>query len=615
MGSSWSEAEVGEDARKLPAGIVVAQGVRPAGRAAPGDSAGIPAGFPVPDGRGGGRIAADLRWAMQTGNADPSGGIARPESFRAPTQGVDSSGLGADVGSPPSPTDPAKGPPLAQYLRRILAREESLLAAFQPVLLASRCKQTGGIDRAAFALAVTRIRKHFDPSEPNVGPPISVAGPPLTREEAFAEFSSSLQALCQRLEASAVREASFRTPMAGGVAERPIENVDLDQLYQMVKDPPPTSRQPTQHAIDSAGLSSQRRLGGSMPRRVEAVVPGSSARRSLPHSHSPTRRRPAAEVPEGRRTPVLQRDLQRSHSNARNVRYSNGTPQTGEPSAREQGDGRGGWIWQPAARQGQAPSAAQLPETLRQFQRQGPNSGSTTVPLFMKSGGAVGSSAAPPTASEVDPTLLKPTVGTPTTPMVIGAASPATTPLTAGKYREVHTASPRLARSATAQAAQATQVPAHSSREDLGSQLEASRSRVAGFRRSLAREEDLLRQQVVEIQQLEGLQRQLEAKALSLASEPGHPKSADAEPSGSPCGGGTITPTTAALGTGSTDFDEFAEPMSLEDVKRHLDSANLMRRRLQELEEALDQKEDEVAALTHELRLKWEEEQKYRPAS
>merc|ERR1719198_2933462 len=64
-----------------------------------------------------------------------------------------------------------------------------------------------------------------------------------------------------------------------------------------------------------------------------------------------------------------------------------------------------------------------------------------------------------------------------------------------------------------------------------------------------------------------------------------------------PCGASTATttaPTTA-------DGDILDLPMSLEDVKRHLDTANQLRRRLHDLEKMLDHKEEEVARASNKL--------------
>merc|ERR1712194_558157 len=111
-----------------------------------------------------------------------------------------------------------------------------------------------------------------------------------------------------------------------------------------------------------------------------------------------------------------------------------------------------------------------------------------------------------------------------------------------------------------------------------------------------AREEELLRQQVMEIQQLEGLQRELEADASNLRIE-------EIE-SCQHCAGSTGSATTAAPCTSSTD-GELDGPMGLEDVKRHLEAAQSLRHRLHELEGALDEKEDQVARLSGEIRLKY----------
>jgi len=134
--------------------------------------------------QGGGWIASDVRWALQSATGESSGSLATPASFGDLPKGTDTSAQRQR-----QPTgEAASNSPLAEYLRRILAREESLQAAFQPVLAASLCQQTGTVDRAAFALAVARIKKHFDPSEPTMVRAPASSGLPYTREEAFAEF-------------------------------------------------------------------------------------------------------------------------------------------------------------------------------------------------------------------------------------------------------------------------------------------------------------------------------------------------------------------------------------------------------------------------------------------
>lgn len=172
---------------------------------------------------------------------------------------------------------------------------------------------------------------------------------------------------------------------------------------------------------------------------------------------------------------------------------------------------------------------------------------------------------------------------------------------------------------------------------DLETSLEASRARVAGLRRALGREEELIRHQANEARRLENLQRGLEEEAnaavrrrtLEAAARVARAAAAGVEesrqnalPSHSPAqsakfgqapgpgsaasigaaephaGAGVGAATSPAWETANCSFEG---PMSLEDVKQHLLTITRLRRRVVELEGDLDSKEEQVAALSEEL--------------
>jgi hypothetical protein len=135
------------------------------------------------------------------------------------------------------------------------------------------------------------------------------------------------------------------------------------------------------------------------------------------------------------------------------------------------------------------------------------------------------------------------------------------------------------------------EIPANASREELERLLRASQSRIVEFRRNLWQEESVLRQQVQEIQEAEAMQLQLESQVVH-----------------SPPRENVENPDIAAnvnLNPDGTPVDELDVPMmTLADVKRHLDTAHQLRRRVQELEESLQRKGAEVTKLSSHLRIK-----------
>jgi len=168
-----------------------------------------------------------------------------------------------------------------------------------------------------------------------------------------------------------------------------------------------------------------------------------------------------------------------------------------------------------------------------------------------------------------------------------------------------------------------TQAAMHTCSEE---QMEASRARVAGLRRALSREEELLREQADETQRLEALQRDLEAEAQAasrhrelLAERRSAARAAMGpinEPRGSEMNRHTLRrhhssdvgmqfqPAVAVCRGSDTGCERAAAldgPLSLEDVKQHLRTVARLRRRVSELEGALDGREEQIGALLREL--------------
>lgn len=153
--------------------------------------------------------------------------------------------------------------------------------------------------------------------------------------------------------------------------------------------------------------------------------------------------------------------------------------------------------------------------------------------------------------------------------------------------------------------------------EELTTKLEASRARVAGLRRALSREEELSQQQAekadaleerkksldVEVSAAETKQRAIEAKQSAMeasAEAHGRFKSAPAEPMQHSYRLQSPERSDTAQDALAVDCD-FDGPLSLEDLKRYLQTVHALRRRVTELESALDSKEEEVATLTDDV--------------
>lgn len=84
------------------------------------------------------------------------------------------------------------------FLKKILANEKSVRAAFEPVALSAGCSNSG-VERLPFLRALTRVSMHFNPAE-NVLLPISTEGPPYSKEEAYQYFCAALYLLTEKLE-------------------------------------------------------------------------------------------------------------------------------------------------------------------------------------------------------------------------------------------------------------------------------------------------------------------------------------------------------------------------------------------------------------------------------
>mmetsp|Transcript_70865 Transcript_70865/g.179343 ORF Transcript_70865/g.179343 Transcript_70865/m.179343 type:complete len:591 (+) Transcript_70865:226-1998(+) len=147
-----------------------------------------------------------------------------PQGSTSPHSSEHSPGCGSpgnDVGGASSSWVPKLGSPanrdssqqnaLAEYLRDILSREDSLRAAFEPVLRATQCPVSGDIDCVAFAAAVARISRCFGaPDGPRAAngldSPVSrgtadgVLGRAFSPEEALERFRAVLVKLVASLE-------------------------------------------------------------------------------------------------------------------------------------------------------------------------------------------------------------------------------------------------------------------------------------------------------------------------------------------------------------------------------------------------------------------------------
>lgn len=84
------------------------------------------------------------------------------------------------------------------FLKKILANEKSVRAAFEPVALSAGCSNSG-VERLPFLRALTRVSMHFNPAE-NVLMPTFAEGPLYSREEAYHYFREALHLLTEKLE-------------------------------------------------------------------------------------------------------------------------------------------------------------------------------------------------------------------------------------------------------------------------------------------------------------------------------------------------------------------------------------------------------------------------------
>lgn len=393
-------------------------------------------------------------------------------------------------------------PPLsgsASYLREILASEESLRAAFEPVLRAARCPASELVDRSAFACAVDRIVGYFNPAEPIAlrGPSF---GPPYNVDEALGHFRAVLGQLAARLE-------------------------ELERPEQQLLRPPLPSE-----------------LGASVLPAAPGIPVGSS----------------------GAEAPLFTEDLH---------------PQSPGP-------GQVWRSWQPAMSQpAMGGSEALRPQPPVRLTSWSPSPARRAC-----------HPAPPPSGGLAETT---------------GSSLP---------WASMRNLSPPPARAPA-------QVPPAAGGEGVEASLEGSRARVAGLRRALGREEELLRHQAEETRRLEHLQRDLEAeaeaaarrKAAAAVARAAARSSADksrrdagarqqwaqgdpekAWPLNSLNGADRRSPGGAAEDEEAADA-ALGGPMSLEDVKYHLRTVLRLKRRVVELEGALDGREEQVAVLSDEF--------------
>lgn len=119
---------------------------------------------------------------------------------------------------------------------------------------------------------------------------------------------------------------------------------------------------------------------------------------------------------------------------------------------------------------------------------------------------------------------------------------------------------------------------------------EASRARAKGLRQALEAEDSLLTQQAQEIQRL----RQLEESLRGRSRRP--------DAVGIPSTAAVATTSVAASPAAAVDpSSPCGSPMSLQDLKRHLDAGRRLRQRIAELEVALDSREEQIVSLSEEL--------------
>lgn len=400
------------------------------------------------------------------------------------------------------------------YLREILASEDSLRAAFEPVLRAASCSYTGAVDRDAFARAVVRISSYFNPSEPINLTRLSV-GPPYTPDEALGHFRTALYLLADRLEEmSPISSRLPATPPAmscGGTQPATFSSSMFGCLGQFdfgVHDP-----------MSRFGSSSPDISGGSGNTGdgiYKSPRLGFQAKMEGEKFHSELVGRQGADLAQSQR---LQDGLSM-------------------PRLRS------------------APLSLLPPKM---------------CPATMRDAAAIDVAA---------------TVTSTTDRALVDVVSSATG-------------------------------------DDANAQLEASRARVAGLRRALGREEELLQHQAEEAHFLEQLKKGLEVEVEAAEAQQ---SAIEAKQSSIDVAAevrdrfNSVTETHARevrdalhtlgphspgrVGSGQEPFAlncNLDGPLSLEDLKRHLQTVQFLRKRVTQLEGALDSREEQVAVLSDNL--------------
>lgn len=151
-------------------------------------------------------------------------------------------------------------------------------------------------------------------------------------------------------------------------------------------------------------------------------------------------------------------------------------------------------------------------------------------------------------------------------------------------------------------AAAAREPPQEATEAELAELLEASRARVAGFQRAMAREDKLLREQGDEVRSLEQLLRGLEEEGKRRTLEMAAAVAAAASAAVVESREESLPTAPSVLGNASGEATD--GPLSLEDLKKHLGGERDLRRRIGKLEGELDAREDQVSSLCEQLRQK-----------
>jgi len=508
---------------------------------------------------------------------------------------------------------------LPMYLRRVLQREDSLRSAFQPVVLATQCRRTGNIDRAGLARAVARICGHFVGDTVNPADvKLSTVGPPLTRDEAFEHFYASLLCLTDRMEEVAAAEGR---PVAAAAAASAASQLSIDGVGGTVvgkggaTEPPLGAGQqlpsagatapavvppPCHLSLSAVPAEMKRRI--SPPLDSETVCPALRGRsRSVGHSRgsSPSSFTNAATAAAAeRRAPLAATSL----SSSMTAEQLAGTLL---PEQKQQAPLPQQQPWMLSA-DCLVPRTCQAGEHAHIVVREDCRVTVSGGDIAAGGGGAsmvVPIPAVPlrqPTSNiwEVDSQAVE-SQHRSVSPLGSAAAADAT-----AAKKGTASAQPRVVAhrepgtDVLASARQATPAERLPTSVEVIELLEASRARLTGFRRSLGRENNLLREQDVEIKRLEALRMELETGVAEAEA------ATETLPTAwlrLPIGPASTKDGAADESCAASDL-ALDRPMSLHDLKRHLGTARFFRKRIKELEAALDSGEDEVARLSEEIR-------------